>query len=106
MASSRKFSIVLLVVAALAIVPAGMAAAGTMDYRDAQTEAGAMAGDILIARPLGIVATVAGFGLFVVSAPFSALGGNFGEAWGALVVYPAKFTFTRPLGYFDQDVDP
>ena len=36
----------------------------------------AMAGDILVARPFGMVLTLAGSVLFVVSLPFSALGGN------------------------------
>ncbi|NNJ99145.1 MAG: hypothetical protein HKP58_01920 [Desulfatitalea sp.] len=60
-----------------------------------------MVGDTLIARPIGIVATVAGFGLFIIASPFALLGGNAGETWNNLVVYPAAFTFTRPLGDFD-----
>ena len=57
-----------------------------------------MAGDILIARPLLIGATVIGAGLFIVSLPFSALGGNVGEAANALVVEPGKEAFVRCLG--------
>jgi len=53
----------------------------------------AMAGDLLIARPLLI-----GAGLFVVSLPFSALGGNVGAAGKALVVDPGKEAFVRCLG--------
>lgn len=60
-----------------------------------------MAADIAFARPLGAVATVVGFTIFVVSAPFSALGGNSQEAWNSLVASPAGYTFTRPLGHFD-----
>ncbi|RJQ70014.1 MAG: hypothetical protein C4519_21300 [Desulfobacteraceae bacterium] len=88
-------------VAALVVVPTGIMAAGQVDYRDTQIEAGSMAADALVARPLGVIATLAGFGLFVISAPFSLLGGNAGSAWSSLVVDPAKFTFTRPLGDFD-----
>jgi len=62
--------------------------------------AGAMAVDVLAMRPLGFVATVLGTGLFVVSLPFSALGGNVGEAAENLVVEPARFTFVRPLGEY------
>jgi hypothetical protein len=101
MHQASKYSIILLVVVALVSAPAMLMASGNTENRDPQIEAGAMTGDVLIARPLGIVATVAGFGLFIISAPFSALGGNFGEAWKAFVVYPAKFTFARPLGDFD-----
>jgi len=59
-----------------------------------------MVADALIVRPLGIVATILGAGLFVISLPFSALGKNVKEAGQKLVVAPAKFTFTRPLGEF------
>ncbi|BCD85985.1 hypothetical protein PSm6_23920 [Pseudomonas solani] len=57
-----------------------------------------MVGDLLIARPLLIGATVVGAGLFVVSLPFSALGGNVGAAGKALVVDPGKEAFVRCLG--------
>ena len=50
------------------------------------------------ARPLLVVATVIGAGAFVVSLPFTALGGNVGDAGQALVVAPAKAAFVRCLG--------
>ena len=90
---------ILAIILALVAVPCGALASDNM--YDRQTQSGAMAADAIVVRPLGIVATVLGFGLFVVSVPFSALGGNAGEAWDTLVVRPAKFTFTRPLGEFD-----
>ena len=49
-----------------------------------------MIGDLVIARPLLIGATVLGAAAFVVSLPFTALGGNVGEAGKALVVEPGK----------------
>ncbi|MNI26904.1 hypothetical protein D3C73_806230 [compost metagenome] len=58
----------------------------------------AMLGDLLIARPLLIAATVIGAGAFVVSLPFTALGGNVGDAGQALVVDPGKAAFVRCLG--------
>jgi len=58
----------------------------------------AMVGDLIFARPIGLIATVAGTAVFVVSLPFTLLGGNAAEAANALVVEPAKFTFVRPLG--------
>lgn len=57
-----------------------------------------MAADTILVRPLTLVATVLGAGLFVVSLPFSALGGNVGEAGSTLVVTPFKATFMRCLG--------
>jgi hypothetical protein len=58
----------------------------------------AMAGDVLVARPFGMVLTLAGSALFVVSLPFTALGGNVKQAADVLVVGPAKETFVRCLG--------
>ncbi|MBF7144216.1 MULTISPECIES: multidrug transporter [Pseudomonas] len=58
----------------------------------------AMIGDLVIARPLLIAATVVGAGVFVVSLPFTALGGNVGAAGKALVVDPGKAAFVRCLG--------
>ncbi|MBF0674390.1 multidrug transporter [Pseudomonas sp.] len=58
----------------------------------------AMVGDLLIARPLLIAATVIGTGVFLVSLPFTLLGGNVAEAGQALVVEPGKAAFVRCLG--------
>jgi hypothetical protein len=58
----------------------------------------AMAGDLVIARPLLLVATVVGTVGYIVSLPFSLAGGNAGEAAETLVVGPAKATFVRCLG--------
>ncbi len=57
-----------------------------------------MVGDLLIARPLLIAATAIGAGLFVVTLPFSAAGGNICEAGKALVVEPGAAAFVRCLG--------
>jgi hypothetical protein len=69
--------------------------------KDPQIESAYMVGDALLARPLGLVATVAGFGLFIVASPFALISGSAGDAWDNMVAYPARFTFTRPLGDFD-----
>ncbi len=57
-----------------------------------------MAVDAAVARPLGLGATVVGTVLWVVTLPFSALGGNVGTAAQELIIKPARYTFTRPLG--------
>ena len=57
-----------------------------------------MAVDLVFIRPLGLAGTVAGSAVYVVSLPFTLLGGNAGEAGKKLVVEPAAYTFTRPLG--------
>ncbi|KTB55086.1 multidrug transporter [Pseudomonas viridiflava ICMP 13104] len=58
----------------------------------------AMMGDLLIARPLLIAATIIGTGLFVIASPFAAAGGNLGATGKALVVDPGKAAFVRCLG--------
>lgn len=63
-----------------------------------QSTAEEMVVDLLLLRPLGLVATVVGTAFFIASLPFSALGGNTKEAFHRLVVDPARFTFNRPLG--------
>jgi hypothetical protein len=75
-------------------------ALGAYDTDKEEASAESMMGDAIAARPLGLIATVVGSALFVVSLPFSALGGNVDEAAQKMVVAPAKFTFKRPLGEF------
>jgi hypothetical protein len=58
----------------------------------------AMAVDLLVVRPLGIVATVCGSALCLLSLPFAAAGGNMQEVYDKTVAEPAAFTFKRPLG--------
>jgi hypothetical protein len=58
----------------------------------------AMLGDLIIARPLLIGSTAIGVVAFVVSLPFTALGGNVGEAGEALVLEPGREAFVRCLG--------
>jgi hypothetical protein len=65
---------------------------------DDEPSAGEMVVDVVVARPVGLVATVLGGAAFVVSLPFSALGGNVEEAADALFLGPAKATFIRCLG--------
>jgi hypothetical protein len=60
----------------------------------------AMVADVIVARPVGLVATVVGSVVYVVSLPFSLLGGNEKQAREKLVKEPTAFTFKRPLGEF------
>jgi len=63
---------------------------------------GLMTADLILARPAGLVATLGGSVIFIVSLPFSALGGNTEDAWESLVESPASYTFKRPLGEFED----
>ncbi|MCP5163229.1 MAG: hypothetical protein H6999_06045 [Hahellaceae bacterium] len=58
----------------------------------------AMTGDAIFVRPVMFVGTLVGAAVYIVSLPFSALGGNAGEAADVLVIEPARTTFVRCLG--------
>lgn len=73
-------------------------ASGDPMYTVEAPKAYSMIGDLVIARPLLIAATAIGAGVFVVSLPFTALGGNVKEAGQALVADPAREAFVRCLG--------
>jgi hypothetical protein len=61
----------------------------------------AMLIDGVLVRPFGMVATLIGSAVFVVTLPFSLLGDNVDDAAQSLVKDPAKMTFLRPLGEFE-----
>jgi len=58
----------------------------------------AMAGDLVVARPIGLALTALGTAAWVVSLPFTLAAGHAGEAADQMVVGPAKATFVRCLG--------
>jgi hypothetical protein len=95
-----KQSMVFFLIATLVLVPMGTSALARESSLDEKNTVGAMTADLVFVRPLGIVATVLGCVVFVVSLPFSALGNNTKEASQKLVKDPAQFTFKRPLGDF------
>ena len=96
-AIAKKTVVMLLVVVFVTTVFAsGSFAQAVIQDEEISTEN--MVVDAILVRPLGLCAVVLGVGLFVISLPFSALGKNVKEAGQKLVVAPAKFTFTRPLG--------
>jgi len=61
-----------------------------------------MAADLLFVRPLGLVGTLIGAGLFVVSLPFTLPTGSTGDAAREMVGEPFEYTFNRPLGDFNH----
>jgi hypothetical protein len=100
MQTFAKKTLVILVVVVFVITAVASSSFAQATIQDEEISTENMVADALIVRPLGIVATILGAGLFVISLPFSALGKNVKEAGEKLVVAPAKFTFTRPLGEF------
>jgi len=95
-----KQSAVLLLIITLVFIPFGTSALAQGQTLDEENSGALMTADLLLVRPLGIVATVLGFAVFIVSLPFSAIGGNTKQASQKLVKEPGDFTFKRPLGEF------
>ena len=60
---------------------------------------------MVIYDPIRIVSlglAMGGTTFFIVALPFALSSGSTGDAWDALVAEPFQFTFTRPLGKFDE----
>ena len=92
-----KQVMVLLTVLALIAVPCTTCLAQDLLEQDDDVIAGKMAAEVVV-RPLGLAATVIGGAVFIVTSPFSLLGGNVKPAFDYLVADPFTFTFNRPLG--------
>ena len=89
-------SVIFLCVAALLAAQVNTASA-------AQPEEGAaMIADVIVARPACLAATIIGSAFFVVALPVALASKSVNRAAEALVVKPAKATFTRPLGDFES----
>lgn len=58
----------------------------------------AVAADIVVVRPFSFVATVLGSAFFLVALPVAAISRSTSETAEALVLRPARMTFTRQLG--------
>ncbi|HKK23475.1 MAG TPA: hypothetical protein VJ947_07300 [Pseudohaliea sp.] len=91
MAFHKRLSALLL--ALLVLVPAAQA-----QPVDEKPNAFAMVGDLVVARPIGLVMTAVGAAAFVVSLPFTALAGHVGESAETLVLGPGEAVFMRCLG--------
>ena len=87
-----------IVITALAVCMLAFSSAGHAQAIDEEPSALAMTGDALFARPALFAITVVGSVVYVVSLPFSLMGGNAAEAGETLVMGPAKATFVRCLG--------
>jgi len=61
--------------------------------------------DVVIVRPVCLVATIIGSVFFVVSLPIAAISKSVKTTADVLVVNPAKATFTRQMGDLDALMD-
>jgi len=87
--------------------PAAMGREGAVDENP---NGFAMLGDFVVARPIGLLLTVGGTALWLVSLPFTMLAGNAGDAADNLILGPGEQTFMRCLGcrqsgYTYSDID-
>jgi hypothetical protein len=103
MSRYKKYFASFLLVLSLIITPLPfVSTAASTDTVVEQNSPMAMTVDLVVCRPLGLIAMVGGTLIFfVVSSPLSVLGGNAEEACDSLVVSPTKYTLKRPLGEFD-----
>lgn len=94
----RVIALLMSLAVGIASVPALADMSATNDPANERPSGSAMFTDAIVARPMLIVLTAVGTATFLVTLPFSALGGNVGEAAHMLVVGPAKAAFMRCLG--------
>ena len=73
-------------------------------YRNSDYDNGFVLADVLVIRPLGFAATIAGSAAFVLISPLTAFANiapphdAFEKTANILVKAPANYTFSRPLG--------
>ncbi len=82
----------------LAVLALTLPTAGFSATVEENPSALAMTGDALFVRPVMLGMTIVGAAVYIISLPFSALGGNMEEAGETLVIGPARATFVRCLG--------
>jgi hypothetical protein len=68
------------------------------DFRAAEISGGTVMLDLIILRPLGVIAQIGGLALCAVALPVGGIMGNSEQVAEKLIVEPAKFTWGRPLG--------
>ena len=100
MLKNAKKSLIIMMIAAMMIMPLTTNALAEEFFETEDPSGGEMMFDFAVVRPMGIIATAVGCVFFVVSSPFSALGGNIDAAGEKLVKNPVAYTFKRPLGEF------
>ena len=104
MCRSRMHSGVALLVAVLFLGATSLVHAAEDSYmpRSDDVSAEAIIADGLLLRPAGVMATLLGTVVFVVTLPFSIPTKNVDKAAQKLIVDPAKYTFVRPLGQIES----
>ena len=101
---SRMQSGVALLMAVLFVCATSLVHAAEDSYmaRTEDVSAETIIVDGLLLRPGGLVATVVGTAVFVVTLPFSIPTKSVDRSAQKLIVDPAKYTFVRPLGQIES----
>ena len=95
-----KYPATVLLILTLLLLPLGTSALAQEYILSEEASGDAMIYDFVIVRPISAVATLASTTVYILSLPFSALGGNSDEASEKLVKEPFEWTFQRPLGEY------
>jgi hypothetical protein len=74
-------------------------------FASGDSDATSLVVDAAVARPFTFALTIVGSALFVVSLPVAVPSGSVNKAAKTLVAAPAKDTFKRPLGDFQEFLD-
>ena len=98
--AALRRTLVALVASLMLVLPTVGQAAGV--ETDRAPSALRMTGDLLIARPLMLGATLAGTAVFILGFPFHVAGDNTEYAGRTLVIEPLKNTFFRCLGCIER----
>ncbi len=98
---ARKiWSLVLLTTFFLTAFSPSVIAEPSKDHAKNNATAGAIIGDLFLIRPVLFAGTLIGSCGFITTLPFTLIGRNTKYAAKKLVVEPALYTFTYPLGSY------
>jgi hypothetical protein len=98
--SGCKKIIIFIVVVSFLVIPIGSSALAKGIHVPPERTPLLMLADGVVVRPVQFSSLVLGTVSFVVTLPWSALGGNIKEAYTKMMVEPCRQTFKRPLGGF------
>ncbi|MEW6376044.1 MAG: hypothetical protein AB1502_09700 [Thermodesulfobacteriota bacterium] len=89
----KRFKKALLILLTFSLVIGGLYSMGWSQENAIRDEWNIL--DLLVARPLGIVAGIAGTGVFVLSLPFTIPTGSVDDAAKMFIISPFNFSFVR-----------
>ena len=108
MGNRRSNAVAVLMGAAITLSAAAPVLAGSLyeSRYDQEPDGAEMLADVVLVRPATFIASAVGAVGWVISLPFTALGGNVEEAGEVLVKEPMRYTILRPVGYMEEGTPP